>query len=332
MAHYMPHRTLNSRGGWIVLLALAACAAAGEPEPAATQPYIARFAGDKPAAISFTIDDGFKLATDELAKALEPTGFKVTWFINPGHTTEDMRGFKGRAMWPQWRALHKAGHEIGNHGLLHRSLTGLDEAEARREIDEAHALIEKQLGVAPFSYCFANGQRNEAVDKLVAVKHRAHTRGRLFYGGDKWTLDKANRWVDGAIANKEWIVPMLHSYSKGYAQFGTPGEFDLHLQYVKDHEAQLWVAPFGTVSKYVQLRDASKLESKPLDGGVELRLTAEKDTAVFDQLLTVVVPAPGAARVEARRAGQELPARVDAGRVLVELRPGPEPCTVTWSN
>ncbi|GMV81660.1 MAG: hypothetical protein AMXMBFR7_28440 [Planctomycetota bacterium] len=320
--------------GVAVMMLGASLTGAGEEDGAVPAARIARFSGDKDAAISFTVDDGFKGATDELTKAFEPFGFKVTWYVNPGPTTEDMTGYKGRTMWPQWRALRDAGHEIGNHGLTHANLTQLEAQAAAHEIDEAYAQIEKHLGAPPFSYCPAYGARNEAVDALIAVKHRAQTGARLFYGGDKWTLEKANRWVDAAIAKKEWIVPMLHSYSKGYAEFKEPGAFDTHLQYVKEHEARLWVAPFATVSKYVRLRDASKLESRPVAGGVELTLSSELDTRIFDRPLTVVVDAPGAVRAEAKRTGRSepIPARVAEHRILVDLLPGPEPVTVSWSK
>ena len=47
---------------------------------------------------------------------------------------------------------------------------------------------------------------------------------------------------------------MIHGIEIGYDHFPDRKIFESHLQYVKDHEAQIWADTFANVARYVQER------------------------------------------------------------------------------
>ncbi|MCW8129443.1 MAG: polysaccharide deacetylase family protein [Planctomycetota bacterium] len=334
------------------LLASARMAAAAEaPEPKQPPPQnekvtLAAYLGDKDAGLSFTIDDGFAGATEEFVKVIEPTGFKVTWFINPGTIDGPV---KNRTPWARWRERFAAGDEIGNHGMTHALMTEmkLKDEQAHKdadgkptyklldeEINGACDLIKKEIGKPPFSYAAANGLVDDEIKKMIAARHPAFASSRRLYGGDAWSLAKANAWLDGTIKKKDWMVAMLHSYTKGYAAFKQPADFDAHLAYVTSKAGEVWVAPFGTIAKYRLLREGTQVVVKPVEHGVEIALATKLDTGVYDQPLTLVIHEPGVKEAKAVREGAEkpLPVLVRKDAVLVDALPGPGKITVTWSK
>lgn len=66
-----------------------------------------------------------------------------TWFV-PGHTIESYPASVA--------AVHKAGHEIGNHGWTHRVPATLGRAEEERDLVRGNAAIRKLIGRDPRGY------------------------------------------------------------------------------------------------------------------------------------------------------------------------------------
>lgn len=74
---------------------------------------------------------------------LKALGIKATWFI-PGHTAESFT--------EACRAVHDAGHEIGNHGWTHRSPLGMSRDEERSELLRGSESLKKLTGDYPVGY------------------------------------------------------------------------------------------------------------------------------------------------------------------------------------
>jgi peptidoglycan/xylan/chitin deacetylase (PgdA/CDA1 family) len=318
------------------LRAAALFATAAEPPAGAADGglRIARFRGDRAAAVSFTFDDGFRGATEETVAMLAPHGFVGTFFICTGDTRDRPEDGGNRTSWARWKEIVRLGHEVGNHSVTHADLRTVDDAQLETEVDGAYDRILEKLGVAPFSFAFPFNARDERSERVVRARHRAFRAYQKFYGGEKWTLERANRWVDEAVAGGEWMVPMLHSLSKGYAAFANPADFDAHLQYVREREDRVWVDTFGRVARYVQQRDAATLVGSLAPGRATFTLTSPLDPAVHDVPLSIIIPASGAAAAKAvrDRGDGTLPVTVRPDRLLVEATPSDRVITVTWST
>jgi peptidoglycan/xylan/chitin deacetylase (PgdA/CDA1 family) len=74
---------------------------------------------------------------------------KATWFI-PGHTMETFP--------EECRAIHRAGHEIGNHGWTHRSPLEMSRDEEQNELQRANETLKKLTGY------YATGYRSPVWD------------------------------------------------------------------------------------------------------------------------------------------------------------------------
>ena len=111
--------------------------------------------------LSITFDDGylnnFTVAADILADQDLTACFYVTsGFIDIEPTNlSDIRNFcKSRFLirkpiqnmtWDNIRTLRQSGHEIGSHGISHRSLTAISEADMVAEIQTSKTIIEGHL-------------------------------------------------------------------------------------------------------------------------------------------------------------------------------------------
>lgn len=67
------------------------------------------------------------------------------------------------------RALAAAGHEIGSHSLTHPILTQLAPAALERELRESRAVLGAVCGAMPISFCYPNGDYNDAVCAAAAA-------------------------------------------------------------------------------------------------------------------------------------------------------------------
>ena len=59
------------------------------------------------------------------------------------------------------KAIHVAGHELGNHGYFHKDHAGLTLAENQREINECNRFIQLSIGVQPTLFAPPSGAYDE---------------------------------------------------------------------------------------------------------------------------------------------------------------------------
>lgn len=86
---------------------------------------------------------GARVGVSRILNLLDRYSIPTTWFI-PGHTIDT---FPDRA-----RAIHAAGHEIGNHGYCHEKPSDLDVAEERRVLEKGNEAIVRLTGKVPQGY------------------------------------------------------------------------------------------------------------------------------------------------------------------------------------
>jgi hypothetical protein len=237
--------------------------------------------------------------------------------------------------WEEWRQAAQRGHEVANHGWSHLAGKGWTTPEtAWNEVVQARRVIETETGrpVVAFVYPFNSALKPD--NPLYAAYIKTHLiwsgGGRLWYGGNNWTLASANAKADELIAAKAWAVTMIHGIKAGYSPFKDPEEFHEHLKYLKSKEASLWVAPLGAAARYLMEARACKLEARPGPSQATFTLTCPLDPRIYDAPLTVVVDAPSATQAAARQGEKALEARVHGGTIRVDVVPGDTPVTVQW--
>lgn len=237
---------------------------------------ICPFKNDKKAAVSFTLDDGPRGNLTEAAPLLEKYGIKATFYIVVGRPKDKADANpKGTLSWDEIKILMSQGHEIGNHSMTHAQLRNIsDSAALDKEINGPIAIFKEKLGIEPETFCFPGNGFNDEVMKLALVNHINTTSNvRLFYGDTNFTPEKSKEYIDKAIANGKWIVPMLHGITEkggGWKPFSDISVFEGILQYAQSQENNLWIDTFANVSKYTLLRanatiDANYKDSKNLE-------------------------------------------------------------------
>ena len=311
---------------------------------------IAPFQGDRAGALSFTFDDGSQNQFDIGVAYLDEFGFKGTFNVISG-LTRDKKSDPlspdipkdenwARVSWEEWSMAIARGHEIGNHTLTHPWLIKISDEELERQIVESTRLIERKLGQAPLTFAYPWSVYNDSIQKLVLDHHIAARQydDQTIYGNHKkpFTLVDANAVADDAISNHRWRFAMIHGIDEPWAPLDSRIFHD-HLEYCKSRESELWVDTFANVGRYRLERDNALiriLSGSP--GQVVFTLTCSLDPEIFDIPLTLVI-APvdkAAAIIKAIREGaEEIPSpRIKEGKILIDVSPGPEKITVSWTK
>ncbi|MEW1864535.1 polysaccharide deacetylase family protein [Streptomyces sp. NPDC088194] len=133
----------------------------------------ARARGRAGRLVGLTFDDGYADFLTDAVPLLRAHGHTATVFVLPGRlggtNAWDPDGPRKPLLTADGiRAAHTAGMEIGSHGLLHRDLTALDDADLDLELTESRSLLTDITGTAPAGFCHPYG----AVDPRTALATR----------------------------------------------------------------------------------------------------------------------------------------------------------------
>lgn len=315
--------------------------ARAEATPPAPQVRVARFAGDRPAALSYTFDDNLRDQYTLAVPMLNAVGFKGTFFVIAGKTAEtpeeagqkdgkgNTRNLWGGISWPELKKMAEQGHEIANHTWSHPSLAKLPPAEMEAEISKAYEAIATRIGRPPLTLAFPGNGSNPDVRAVALKRHVAYRAYQQSLSG-KSTAGSLNAWADRLVLEKKWGVLMAHGIAAGYAAMSDPEIFRAHVAHVKSRERDIWVDTFARIACYEKERDDAKLTVSGGQGSVVCLLSGTLDPQVYTVPLTLCIAAPGAVSAAATRGGQALPAQVAEGAVLVDAVPGAQPIEVSW--
>lgn len=319
----------------LMLLGLAAASLANDTAP---RVRIARYDGDRAAAISYTFDDGLRDQYTIGVPILNEFGFKGTFFVIPGVETETVEQAKakendarawGSVTWTELAEMAKQGHEIGSHTWSHPNLPKVPPEELDAEFTKANEEIKKRLDVQPLTLAFPFNATNPKV-KAAASKFYVACRTYQTATNGSTTADSLNKWADKLVTDQKWGVLMTHAVVHGFSAMSDPEVFRSHLKYVKSHENEIWVGTFADVARYEKERDDAKLTFTESGDRITCTLTGTLDPKVYTVPLTVVIAQPGAKSAKAERVGKELPARVEKDGILVQAAPDQDPFVVTW--
>ncbi|WP_269523128.1 polysaccharide deacetylase family protein [Coraliomargarita parva] len=257
---------------------------------------ICKFKDNKAAAVSLTFDDGILDQYTIARPLLNEHQMPATFFVvtNAANTALERRSDPSLAQkmsWEQIAQLSDEGHEIGNHSLSHKiKLVGQNEAVLNTEVTEAAAMIEEQVGIRPVSFAFPwNAYDEQSLGYVMASHLNARTQQ---YGiGRNFRIHHAEAWVERLTQKRAWGVAMLHAIIPDYHGYDPlpngEADFAALLDLLQSHREDLWIATFGEVSMYTQLRNASELHW--LEDGHRFIIRTELDTSVYNIPLTVRV-------------------------------------------
>ena len=230
----------------------------------------------KQIAVSITFDDARLSQVDVGTGLLDQYDVKATFYVVPGAVKQRLEG---------WKKAAAKGHEIGNHSLVHpcsgnfpwareKALENYTLENMRTELINANKEIENLLGVSPKVFAYPCGQTY--VGRGKDVKSYVPLVADLFLSGRGWLDEGANDptfcdfaqltgiEMDGkdfseilpilqsAKSNNLWVVLAGHEMGEGGAQTTRLSMLKELIEYSKNPANGIWLAPIGTVAKYIQ--------------------------------------------------------------------------------
>lgn len=108
--------------------------------------HVAKYHGDRKAAVSYTFDDGLKEHYTMVFPQLRRRGLKATFGIVGSKVGRDMKGTPCLT-WAELRQMAADGQEIASHGWEHRNVTTLSTEALRHEVQRNDSAIYDSVGV-----------------------------------------------------------------------------------------------------------------------------------------------------------------------------------------
>ncbi|MGE5415334.1 MAG: polysaccharide deacetylase family protein [Acidobacteriota bacterium] len=158
----------------------------------ANTPYYQGCTDQKNIAYTFNVDWGEEYLPD-LLKVLDENKIKATFFITG-------RWAKGHP--DMIKDIASKGHEIGNHGELHRHVKGMNQSTVEQEINGGEVILKGITGRKPELYAPAYGEYDKNIGEVA---------NRLNYKVVMWSLDTIdwqNPDVDTIVRR---VVPRIHN-------------------------------------------------------------------------------------------------------------------------
>lgn len=227
----------------------------------------------KKMAISLTFDDARTSNPIHGIPVLDEYDVDATFYILPERVKTNIEG---------WRAAVKEGHEMANHSYHHpcsgnfgwaRALEDYTIDRMRQELHEANKAIETLLDVKTVSYAYPCGQttigRGINSKSFIPLISEMFVTGRLWLSEapvDPWYCDMAALTgmkmdnadfdeilplIESASKNNEWLILAGHETGESGNQTTYLSMLRQLCEYAKDPENGIWIAPVGTIAKYV---------------------------------------------------------------------------------
>jgi len=237
------------------------------------------FAGRR-AAVSLTYDDGLPVHHEKVAPLLEQHGLRGTFYAQIDSDVVDR---------PEaWRALAKAGHEIGNHTVFHPCRRRLPDGSEHRWLQRRHDLRgftldewKREVGLANRVLKMVDGREartfgNTCHDTTVGPDDEAVSLGPaiagLFVAGrgghagvaadpatvdlteigcvgaDRRTFAELRPQIDAAIEAGHWLIYCAHGIGEGHALLWDADEHRRTVEYLAERADDVWTAPVAAIA------------------------------------------------------------------------------------
>lgn len=230
----------------------------------------------KQIAISLSFDDARASQVDAGTALLDKYGVKGTFYVVPNSVKQRLEG---------WKKAVESGHEIGNHSFNHpctgnfpwsrqKAIENYSLKQMRNELILANKGIKELLGVEAEVFAYPCGQTY--IGRGSNTKSYVPVVSKLFLSGRGWLDEGPNApqfcdlaqltgmEMDGKDFNQ--ILPLIENAKKSGAwlvlaghEMGTSGNQTTRLsmlekliEYSQDPKNGIWIAPVGTVAKYIK--------------------------------------------------------------------------------
>ncbi len=236
----------------------------------------------KQCAVVLTYDDAIDEHLDNAVPLLDSLGLKATFYVTAFSTSVQKR-------MDEWRVLARKGHELGNHTLYHPCMGGsgrewvkkendLRNYTVKRMMDETkmtnlflHALDGKTRRTFAFTCgdmkiedsSFMDGMRADFV-AARAVRNEMHTINQVnLYNVDCYmvnnhTAQQMIAWVKKATETNSLLVILFHGVGGGNALNVSIPEHKAFLNYLKQNEKDIWIAPMLGVAEHIKKWQATR--------------------------------------------------------------------------
>lgn len=230
----------------------------------------------KKVALSLTFDDARLSQIDKGIPLLNKYGIKATFYLSPDAMKQRLDG---------WKSAVKAGHDIGNHSLLHPCTLNygwakevqLESYTIQRmssEIDSASSIIQNLLGVQPVSFAYPCGQtfvgkgtNLKSYIPLIATKFES---GRIWLSEgptdpescdmaqitgmelDGKTFDQVKAMIETAKERGSWLILAGHEMNNDGVQTSKLSTIEALCKYALDPANGIWIDDVHAIASYVK--------------------------------------------------------------------------------
>jgi len=132
-------------------------------------------------AAVITFDDGYQNNLTEGLPVLREFGFPATIFVVVNAIGRDNFWHDPATetrvpmlTWDEVRALRDAGWDIGSHTLNHPRLARLTPEDARKELEESHATLAREMGVPPVSFAHPYGNGADDLPLRLLIQNAGY--------------------------------------------------------------------------------------------------------------------------------------------------------------
>ena len=237
------------------------------------------------AALSFSFDDARRSQVDLGLPVIDQLGIPATFFVLPDGVNQAARG---------WRDVVAAGHEIGNHTLLHpcsanfswsrhHAIEDLTLDGIASEITNANGWIREHLGVEPRVFAYPCGHtfvgRGRDTQSFVPMVAERFLAGRLFndvganaplhadlaqvmgMNSDGHTFDDLRPSLDVTLEEGAWLVLGGHEIGhRGDAETTMPATMAAVVEWCRSHD--VWIDTVGNIAARVNAEQQSVQASR----------------------------------------------------------------------
>lgn len=230
----------------------------------------------KKCAVVITYDDAIDQHLDNALPLLDSLGLKATFYVTAFSPSVQTR-------MEEWRAMAAKGHELGNHTLYHPCAGGpgrewvpkeydLSTYTLKQIVDETrmtNLFLQALDGKTERTFAYTCGDQKvedsffiEPLKKdFIAARG---VRGEMhkiqdidLYNTDCYMVNhhKAEQmiaWVEEAMRTNSMLVILFHGVGGGNGLDVSLPDHRQFLQYLKDHEKDIYIAPMVDVAKHIR--------------------------------------------------------------------------------
>jgi len=294
------------------------------------------WAGFRKGAASFTFDDGAPSQVSDCAPVFDKYGYKGTFNLV----------YNWNPNWSGFQSMANNGHEIASHSNSHGQNMSGEEASSKMNIG---GKISQKYGIITVAYPNCNVPNESAVLQNYII-------GRICNGSwqgmsDIMGKDGPQNWAKAsaimtgsegqikstndftgqmqkAMQSGGWVAFLTHGFqgkNNGSATYSPTdlGAIEGALQWAKQNDKDIWVAPMGFVAMYIKERNASKIEAQSGESNTmtfELKHNIANNISKFDYPLSIRVKSDWS-KVEVTQNGAKIDSKVESGYIYFDAVP-----------